>query len=402
MINYKISGSLKNLLLILISSFILLPEAIGLIVIFISFLYGLYFLRPSISEIRWKTFLPYILIPLIYFISVLFSNNTLPSLNYFNRTLLFLVMPIAIYPLFREDNQKKTVLILYSLFISALLKIIISLFKQEINYNTFWEFRINLQNITDIHGTYWGLFFGSIAIISFSKYLFSNSFRSHYILLGVLSFLFLFSVNSKMPLINTLIILLGLIVKKHTRIGLAYGTILVIVTLSLIYITPFTKQRYFSEVSSFVEKTNYPSGIYEINHENISSLSTRFSIYNCAFTSFLEKPFFGYGSGDVQNTLDECYGRLYNTDLYLVKKLNTHNQYLAILLNNGIFGLFIFSFFWCFLLRNTILNENLTGFSILSLFLLCMLTENLIDRHYGALIVTFFISTFASTKPITK
>ena len=394
----------NNTLLILICSFVLLPEAVGVIVFLLLFVFACYnFIFFKIEKANKIILLCCSIIPFIYLISIVYSNNKILSFDYFVRSMLFIITPTIFFGLFKKviANNKSHLLILSTLLISSILKLAISLTQDTMfSVSSFWKFRVNLENATDIHGTYWGIFFGCIVLISFNKLLFTKIYFKQYLTIIIISFIFLLLSNSKMPLISLLFVLCFLMIKKYKAKGFFYGLITIVILASVVYTIPFTQKRYFKEVSSFSNKINYPEGIYNINHKKISSLSVRYGVYTCAYNCFIKKPFFGYGSGDVQDTLDYCYFSNYNTNLYLIKKLNSHNQYLGFLLNNGLLGLILF-LFCCFMaFKYVIDNNNVIGISILIFFTLCMLTENIIDRHYGALIVTFFISSFTFLKPI--
>ena len=79
----------------------------------------------------------------------------------------------------------------------------------------------------------------------------------------------------------------------------------------------------------------------EIKAENWNGLNTRLALWTCAWDVVKEKPIFGTGIGDVQDDLVRAYKEK-NFIFALESNYNSHNQYLDILLSNGILGLFVF------------------------------------------------------------
>ena len=73
------------------------------------------------------------------------------------------------------------------------------------------------------------------------------------------------------------------------------------------------------------------------------SNSYRYQTYKCSYELLKNKIITGYGVGNVQLKLNECY--LENGTHTMVDKYNTHNQYLDVILKTGVFGLALFLFF---------------------------------------------------------
>ena len=71
---------------------------------------------------------------------------------------------------------------------------------------------------------------------------------------------------------------------------------------------------------------------------------------------------------------------------------NTHNQYLDILMSNGILGFIIFFTFLVFLFLKAIKERNWLLLGIVCTFALACLTENILSRNQGVLFISFVIS----------
>src|SRR5690606_18655864 len=104
-------------------------------------------------------------------------------------------------------------------------------------------------------------------------------------------------------------------------------------------------------------------------------------------------PFLGYGVGDVQSQLDECYFTKFNTNLFSLKRYNSHNQYMDFLLSAGIIGLLVFLYFITKLCSYSISNKNFIGVYLILFTCFIMLTENILHRHYGNMIFAIFLGS---------
>ena len=78
-------------------------------------------------------------------------------------------------------------------------------------------------------------------------------------------------------------------------------------------------------------------------NEKLNSNQTRKAIYLCSIKSMQGNWLFGFGVGDVKDSLRECYNE--TSESLIVGNYNSHNQYLSILLGTGLLGLLIFIYF---------------------------------------------------------
>ena len=125
----------------------------------------------------------------------------------------------------------------------------------------------------------------------------------------------------------------------------------------------------------------------------LSSTQTRKEIYNCSFILLKSNWIFGYGFGDVNDTLIKCYSHVSN---YLVdREFNSHNQYLSILLGCGIFGLSTIFFLLYFNFRVFTLEKQYFFLSVLLFYSIIMFVENILERQSGVILFSFFINLFS-------
>ncbi len=137
------------------------------------------------------------------------------------------------------------------------------------------------------------------------------------------------------------------------------------------------------EIDDFM-KGNNPSG---------HSVTQRLVYYKIGYTIFNTHPWFGIGTGDVQDSYDKYYAT-HNTGLEKRWQLHTHNQFLQFLMLFGIVGLLIiiFGFMAPPFLENQWNSFNFLA--ILIIILLSFLNEDMIESQIGVTFVALFYSLF--------
>lgn len=141
----------------------------------------------------------------------------------------------------------------------------------------------------------------------------------------------------------------------------------------------------------------------EIKAENWNGLNTRLALWTCAWEQIKEKPFFGTGIGDVQNDLVKKYQEK-NFIFALESNFNSHNQYLDIMLSNGIVGLFLFVCFILYILYLAIKNKSWFLAGVVVIVAMSCLTENILSRNQGVVVFIVFLSMllFSEKETIKK
>ncbi|GAA0714306.1 hypothetical protein GCM10009430_07290 [Aquimarina litoralis] len=131
------------------------------------------------------------------------------------------------------------------------------------------------------------------------------------------------------------------------------------------------------------------------------AVDPRYYIYQCNYELFLEKPWLGYGIGDIQYNLNNCYldneyFKLYNNEF------NSHSNYFFLLLSGGILILGSFLFLIIHNIRHSIRNKDYLFFSFLILFLLVGISESFLVRLNGILFFSIFNSVLYYRNQILK
>lgn len=114
---------------------------------------------------------------------------------------------------------------------------------------------------------------------------------------------------------------------------------------------------------------------------------SRIIIWKAAFNIIRHNVVFGVGTGDIQDELNKEYKRIGDTDLALDKNLNAHNQFIEVLLENGLIGLILFFSLFGMMLYISISERNLIYMMFILIVLFSFLFESMLNRLAG---VSFF------------
>jgi len=133
--------------------------------------------------------------------------------------------------------------------------------------------------------------------------------------------------------------------------------------------------------------------------DQLSSTNIRMAIYACAKTAIPNAGFIGYGVGDAQTVLTDCYAT--KNSALLESEYNSHNQYLSILLRSGVLGLMAFSIYIIFLINTYYRSRAFIAIAVMMFYLFVMFSENILERENGVVYFSFFTSfLYFICKPI--
>lgn len=127
-----------------------------------------------------------------------------------------------------------------------------------------------------------------------------------------------------------------------------------------------------------------------------TSTKTRLAVWKESYTLIKDSPIIGYGTGDVMDILTEKYKEKGFHDL-AKKHLNSHNQFIQILLGSGFIGLIYFLFLIAYpYLKNLTSSQYLLYTIFTALIILNFLTESMLETQSGVVFFSFFITIFYS------
>lgn len=148
----------------------------------------------------------------------------------------------------------------------------------------------------------------------------------------------------------------------------------------------FLKKRTYELVNEYDE---FVRG----SHVNGHSFTMRLYFWKAALYAISKKPVFGYGTGDVQVTMNKAYE---DTDSPLDKKwqLRPHNQFLTITVALGIVGLLIFMLALTVPAVRLSAQLHLLYWPFLFLAIVSFFFEDTLETQAGLTFVAFFNSVF--------
>ncbi len=136
------------------------------------------------------------------------------------------------------------------------------------------------------------------------------------------------------------------------------------------------------------------SDITAIDGGRETGLSIRIVKWKCSLVGFKDHPILGVGTGDATDTQGGCYEKEGFWGMYPQYRYNSHNQYLEVALTLGLMGLLLFLASVLFSLLSALQRKDYLFLSFLALFSFCCLTESILERQWGIVFFTFFVSLF--------
>lgn len=238
------------------------------------------------------------------------------------------------------------------------------------------------------------IYFSLILVVAMIL-LYYNKFKNKWI--NLILFLLLFSgiiiASSRGVILGGIAIIILMIYQRFKNIK---KTLLI----SLLFLTCFTVVGYFSPLKTRVleilnTKHIYPEGIH------FNSFNIRMAIYNCSFELIKDSPIMGFGPGDTQEILNNCYHK-FDTKAFDDINYNSHNQYLDYYLSFGIIGFILIVSLFVYYLKNAIKSRDYQYINFLVLFYVVFLIENVLVRNTGLVLFTLFNCLFVYSKLLEK
>lgn len=370
-------------------------ESVIMILLFISSL--LLYLLTDKNKIPKNTRIKVVILStvfILYVIGLPYSENLKEGFKYIIRALPFLVFPL-IFGIFRKGKLKKTHLerVFYLYVFSLLLGLVFSHIYLAVNNNTnsSWEYRNAFEALIGVHGTYYSLWIAFGVFILFSKIkkaIITKDIKLTIAIIFVIGYFIYWQIviGARLPLITTILLvtitfLLKIIKKRAVLIGaFLIGSIILGVVIT-------------KKVATY--NFTLPEGNYDIEHKDMTSEQIRTGIYYCAVDLIKNSWIIGYGIGDVDNKLQNCYKEKIKSDVYQTFNYNSHNQYLHFLLSNGLIGLLLFLISLALPIYISYQTSNSLYMLLSLLLIISLFTENVLSRHDGILFFSFFSSIFA-------
>lgn len=248
----------------------------------------------------------------------------------------------------------------------------------------------NFSEPVGIHATYLSMYI-AITMVAFLYYLLdekNNTARIIYLLLIAVLLAGLMQLASRAVLIATMFIItitFPFFLSKGVK---RLWFIVAGVCFSLFVIFVITKvssyqKRYVAELKEDLTQTS-------VNNEIIEPRVVR---WKYAWQLAGSAPLIGHGSGSEKRLLKEVY---FKNKLYLsyTLELNTHNQYLSLLLKTGLLGLLVLLFTLSTGFYTAWSNRDIIFMAFMILVSVVSFSENLLDVNKGIFFYSFFFSLF--------
>jgi O-antigen ligase len=254
-----------------------------------------------------------------------------------------------------------------------------------------------LSETLSLHPTYFSLFILSGMILIVSKLIESKIFNSVFLFISLVLIILL---QSRIAIFGLLIVIIYGIISANNRFSLLFFLCFFSLLIFSLNNTNSLKNRLI-EISSF----NYIKG--DIGSLDENGVNQRSWLWINSFNQIKEAPFLGYGLGSQANYFRwKVEKELLTQDKSLNLKIaesslsenNLHNQYLQFFYESGVLGFFFFLTGFLILFVYLFRRKQYAQLLILIVFLIFMLTENLLQRQMGIFFYSFIFSLTLSGK----
>jgi O-antigen ligase len=346
------------------------------------------------------------LFQLVFFLSLagyVYSNHKTEAAFVLERQLTIFLFPIFI-PLALSIDAAKIQMMMRVLVITTICTILylflsmayIVLFELQMPFfKTIFSgafFNHQFSSPINMHAGYLSLY---VALsIFYLVYLFGsvyNRFLKQIIVVGLTilfsGLFFLAARNSILAVLFILLFIFPLFKTKnkwrHVFISIC-GLIICLILFSQI---SFLRERFSRALITDIKLSTENTNIYYQGAE------PRFERWLGAADLIKKSPWIGYGTGDEIPMLRTRYIK---RELYIsyLENFNAHNQYLSMLVKNGVLGLILFLFAFIYYLLLAVKSRDLIYVSFLLLFLIGFYTENILDANKGIIFFALFNTCF--------
>jgi O-antigen ligase len=239
--------------------------------------------------------------------------------------------------------------------------------------------------------------------INFSYFMHPSYFSMYLLLAVIFAWDELINKNTffvKWLMINVLIVFVGAILLLSSRTAVVITPLLI----GFLIIKSVLKRK--QVVLSVIIAVLMTGGSWYLIQQNkisnrlsVSNLlnlkqNIRYRVWQSSAKVFLQNPILGTTSGDVKAQLQQQFEKD-NIPQAVKRHYNTHNQFLQILVANGIVGMILMLMHWIFFLKEQITRKKLNAVVFLLLTFVFMTTESVLERQAGAMFYAFFIAIFA-------
>ena len=324
----------------------------------------------------------------IFIFSCTYSENINHAFKKIETTGSLIIFPI-IFSLLLQSNFILTKKIKDRILLSFCLSVVIFLccsflyfWNQEF---TFSETIVHYSNLIDIrlglfsiHPIYLSIYIGVSVLFLIQLWDSNKKIKIVFLCLLILYVLFLAILARRGPVISLFLIgILYLIFRFHFKKVLWSVIAMAIFSVIMLSIPKYQNHNRFKDLYDGTVVKNSSSSLY-----------IRYNVYKCGLESIKERPFLGYGLGDVQKKLTDCYT---SKDMgFANNSYNSHNQYIGLMLISGIAGLFLYLYTIFLNIKKSLKFKSYLTASFILYFIFNFFTENVLEREAGVILYSFF------------
>lgn len=346
-----------------------------------------------------KSLLLFPLLYLLYFVSLLYSEND--AYTILERKLSLVVFPLLFFLHKYDVSQRKLILkvFIYGLLVSGVVCLLVALYRSINIENETIVFKANVlegkgfiesimyggnyffgDHLSIFHQTvYYAIYLNlGIAILLFNNLRLNIKWRMVLILFfaGLI-----FIISNK----ANIIVLMGIFLVKlifsnlNIKSKVFCFAVLSLGGLFILYNNP----RISNSLVQFKENG------FTINKDSRYDYKTRILSWDAALTLIKSKPLFGYGAGDAQTELNKVYKEREYIWPYK-RDLNAHNQYMQLWIETGFLGLAVFLLILYVLFRYGLRKSR--NVWILCAFIILFINaifESVLNRYSGISMISF-------------
>lgn len=339
-----------------------------------------------------KRTIPFVLPFIIYIICLPYTYDFKSALSFILKSLPILILPllfglnITIVKKYKDDIIKYY---LNGLLISCIISILIGciLFANNFNMNKLMYYE--LAEYLSLHPTYYSLYLLLGVILLMFSYEGKQWYKVMVLTIFVVTIILLQSRIAYVCLILLSVLKIKSSLKKGSFISISA---LLVFILLMIFAVPNSLKR--------LEQTFYYSENLTdlIGNENENGVTQRLWLWENAMNHIKERIVLGHGLKSQKkifkwkihkHNLSNKTSYDYKEAALEVGKLNLHNQYLQILYESGLVGFLFFLVSIFYIIKEAFRGKNYLFIYCYGLFLIFLLTENLLDRQMGIYFYSF-------------
>ncbi|WP_157805264.1 O-antigen ligase family protein [Confluentibacter citreus] len=274
-----------------------------------------------------------------------------------------------------------------SFFLASFIYILLAYINYLFNFKVWWKsffdpetLRNSIRYIPyiELDPIYVSIFFAISVVFSFKLFFVRKKYI--YVIGGLIYLCFVLLLSSKMTILSLFIITMVVIIKlfKINKMQL-------IITFILTFIILCCFLFYNKRLKEIIEPKTYS---YRVDMNN--STNIRYALYLSSFELLERNGILGMGFTSTKNEVSNIFIGKYGGD----SEYNTHNQFLSVWLATGILGIALFIYYLYFNFKLAFLKKDIIFFSVLIIIFFGLFSENLIERQFGVLLISFVISFF--------